>query len=222
MARFEQSEYEKMTYKVHSIPKGEKVVMAFTDMAMFKEIFYAQDLPTEIDPDDLFRYIAYMYDMFSPMQGIQDLKKRKAQAMSLLNIEPPYTATIDAMLRWKLKPVNRRVITFLMVAYGEDYAIWKYNLEKMGQAMEVEINFEGGDEKATQAAISAEKTKTEILVKVRDEASTAKTRFLQGEKSRELEQDLVTFTLQDSLGIRMEEVVMKVEMGEELFPDIKA
>jgi hypothetical protein len=211
MRRFEDNEFNSMVYNVHVLANKKDILLKFRDLAPFYDVFYAKDLPEELDPDDVFRYICYMYDMGSPAQTIQELKKRKSWAMSMLNNEPPYSKAVDDMLRWKNKAVNRRVITFLMVAYGEDYSMWKYNLEKMHQAMEVEINFEGTDEKSSKDAVQAEKTKTDILSTVKKEAMQSKEAFLQGEKSRELEQDLVAFTLLDSLGIRMEEAVMKYE-----------
>jgi sulfur carrier protein ThiS len=52
--------------------------------------------------------------------------------------------------------------------------------------------------------------------------ASSKKDFLQGEKSKELEEELTEFTLLDSLGIRPEEYIREFEQKGDVFPDIDA
>jgi hypothetical protein len=159
-----------------------------------------------------------MFDPLSPSQNIPDPKKRKVWAMQMIQQEPPYEQIWDSAIRWQIRAVNTRAIVFLMVAGSEKYAMWQYNLGKLLEIMSAEIKLEGEDEKATQAAMSAEKTKNDILKSLTSQISESKKEFLQGETSKELEQEALRFTLSDTLGIRPEEYIQAYEMMGTPFP----
>jgi hypothetical protein len=209
---FDKLDFDKMTYKIYG---NKKTVKDFADFAPYVGEFLRDDLPHGLDADMVFRYLCYMYDPNSPgINQYPDLKRRKAWAMQMFNIEPPYNETIDAMLRWSLKPVNKRAVLFMLVVGGEKYAMWQHLLEKQQQLMEAEINFDDKD------AVMAENTKIEIIKKVNKELIEAKTAFLNGEKSMELEKELMNFTLKDSLGLRPEEYIRNFEREGHPFPEM--
>ena len=87
---------------------------------------------------------------------------------------------------------------------------------------ELEIKLEAEDEVAQAKIVQAEKTRREIINMTMSQIASAKTDFLQGEKSKELEEELTEFTLLDSLGIRPEEYIREFEQNGDVFPDIDA
>lgn len=220
--KFEHNEFNKLKYPIHKIPLGTPVLFEFSDLSKFSIIFAANDLPKKLDPDIVMRYLIYMYDLGSPGQGIPDLKRRKVWALQCLNLEPPYDDVIKDMLNWKIKGVNRRAIYFLMLMGGEQYMVWKSAEEALLRYTELEIKLEAEDEVAQAKIVQAEKTRREIINMTMSQITASKTQFLQGEKSKELEEELTEFTLLDSLGIRPEEYVREFEQTGDVFPEIDA
>jgi hypothetical protein len=215
-SRFDLTEYAKMRYKV----KGEDlggIIHRFSDMAVFKEVFYATNLPEAIDPDELFAYFCYMYDTGSPLRNILDLNKRKAQALLELNIAAPYPEAWMKALRWGLPAVNRRATMFLLVVGGTTYAMWQSTLEELNRLMETTVELDADSEKGKQDAINAVKTKYATMDVMREQIEKYKNDFLQGEASRELDSELMNFSLRSSLGIRPEEWIKNYEDGQPLF-----
>jgi hypothetical protein len=220
--KFEQSEFGKLKYPIHKIPLGTPVLFEFKDLENFSVVFAANDLPKKLDPDIVLRYLIYMYDLGSPGQGIPDLKRRKTWALQCLNIEPPYEQYIVDMLSWKIKGVNRRAIYFLLLMGGEQYMVWKSAEEALLRYTELEIKLDAEDEAAQAKIIQAEKTRREIINMTMSQIAASKNDFLQGEKSKDLEDELTEFTLLDSLGIRPEEYIREFEQNGDVFPDIDA
>ena len=203
-------EFDRMTYRIYG---NKKTVKDFPDMNAYKDVWYAKDIE-DLDPDMVFRYICYAFDPNSPSKNFPDVKRRRTWALQMVNIEPPYSDVIDQMLRWKIKGVNRRAILFMGLIAGERYARWQYYVAKQNEIMEMELDLSSKD------AVDIETKKDTILKNCAIELEKAKEAFLQGEKSAELEQSLMVFTIEDTLGLRMEEVIRKKEMGEDVFPEV--
>lgn len=220
--KFDNKEFDKLKYPIHKIPMDQPVLFEFSDLSKFSVIFSARDLPHGLDPDIVLRYLIYMYDLGSPGQGIPDLKRRKTWAMQCLNIEPPYPKYITDMLSWKIKGVNRRAIYFLLLMGGEQYMVWKSAEEALLRYTEMEIKLEAEDEAAQAKIVQAEKTRREIINMTMSQIASSKNDFLQGEKSKDLEDELTEFTLMDSLGIRPEEYIREFEDKGDVFPEIDA
>jgi hypothetical protein len=205
---FSKEDFAKMTYKVYGNKKSFK---DFPDFMVWQSEFAKDDMGG-LDPDFVFRFLCFMYDPQSPFSVYPDMNKRRSLVMREIEIEPPYAPDIDAMLRFENKGVNHRTILFLMIIGGEKYALWQHLLEKQIKVMETEVNLEDKD------AITAEKTKIEILKTINKEITEAKKDFLMGEKSRELEKELTHFTLQETLGLRPEEYVRNYASSGDPFP----
>lgn len=206
---FSKESFAKMTYKVYGNKKSFK---DFPDFAVWANEF-GKDNMGGLDPDFVFRFLCFMYDPNSPFSVYTDMNKRRALVMKEIGIEPPYAPDIDAMLRFENKAVNQRIVLFLMVVGGEKYALWQHLLEKQVKVMATEINLDDKD------AITAEKTKIEILKTINKEITDAKKDFMAGEKSRELERELTHFTLRETLGIRPEEYVRNYKATGDPFPE---
>lgn len=211
MSTFDKIDFDRMTFKVFG---NKKKIADFEEIKQFRSVFEADDTKG-LDNEMIFRYLCYMYDPNSPLiMNIPDVKRRKPQALQLVNIEPPYSDQIDTMLRWGNKGVNDRAVMFLYIVGGEKYATWQYLLEKQQSVMTAEIDMTDKD------AVTTEKTKMDILKAITKEIDIAKQAFLNGEKSMELEKNLISFTLADSLGIRPEEYVRVFERDGTIFPDV--
>jgi len=161
--KFDSAEFEKLKYPIHKIPMDQPVLFEFSDLSKFSIIFSANDLPKQLDPDLVLRYLILMYDLGSPGQGIPDLKRRKTWAMQCLNVEPPYPKHITDMLAWKIKGVYRRAVYFLLLMGGEQYMVWKSADEARVRESELEINLEAEDEQAQAKIVAAEHTGREII-----------------------------------------------------------
>lgn len=220
--KFDSTEFEKLKYPIHKIPMDQPVLFEFSDLSKFSIVFSANDLPKQLDPDLVLRYLIFMYDLGSPGQGIPDLKRRKTWVMQCLNIEPPYPKHITDMLSWKIKGVNRRAIYFLLLMGGEQYMVWKSAEEALLRYTELEIKLEAEDEVAQAKIVQAEKTRREIINMTMSQITASKNQFLQGEKSKDLDDELTEFTLLDSLGIRPEEYIREFQDKGDVFPDIDA
>jgi hypothetical protein len=220
--KFDSKEFDKLKYPIHKIPLGQPVLYEFSDLSQFTAIFSAPDLPHDLDPDIVLRYLIYMYDLGSPGQGIPDLKRRKVWALQCLNIEPKYGTSITNMISWKIKGVNRRAVHFLVLMGGEQYMVWKSAEEALLRYTEMELKLEAEDEVAQAKIVQAEKTRREIINMTMSQIALAKNDFLQGEKSKDLEDELTEFTLLDTLGIRPEEYIREFEQKGDIFPDIDA
>jgi hypothetical protein len=109
-----------------------------------------------------------------------------------------------------------------MLMGGEQYMVWKSAEEALLRYTELEIKLEAEDEVAQAKIVQAEKTRREIINMTMSQIASSKTDFLQGEKSKELEDELTEFTLLDSLGIRPEEYIREFEQNGDVFPDIDA
>ena len=217
--KFDESEFKKMRYNIRRFNDDEEVLYKFPDLLAYKDVFLANDLGT-LDPDFVLRYLIYLFDKGSPAHNIPDLKKRKAFVISLLgrNLEELAKEETD-MMRWKNKGVNRRAVIFLLLVGGEHYLVWKREQEKLMQLTEKSVELDGEDIETKKKAAETEKIYSDLITRCMDAMATARESFLQGEKEKELHEELTSFTLSDSLGIRPEEWIRVWEESADVFPD---
>lgn len=222
--RFEEHEYKTMRFNIRKLNEDDEVIFKFPELYVYKDVFLANDLGPDLDPDFVLRYLIYMYDLGSPARATNDLKKRKAWAMNELGRNPEsYTKAETDMLFWKNKGVNKRFVLFCLVVGGESYLIWKREEERLLRLTEQTITFDDPsfsiDEK--KKAADTEKLYGQILNDVKKSLNEARNEFLQGEQARELEEELTQFTLKDTLGIRPEEYIRDFEQDGDIFKDVE-
>lgn len=220
--RFEEHEYKAMRFNIRKLNDDDDVLLKFSELMVYKNVFLANDLDG-LDPDFVLRYLIYMYDLGSPARATNDLRKRKAWAMSQLGVMPEqYTAKHMDMLLWRNKGVNRRFVVFCLIVGGENYVIWRRAEENLMRIAEQVIEFDNPafsiDEK--KKAADTQKLYEQILKDVKNTLHEARNEFLQGEQARELEEELTQFTLRDTLGIRPEEYVRDYEVDGDVFKDV--
>lgn len=195
-------ELDTLKYQVHKY--DEDIVSNFPDLNNFRVVFTPENLPEPLDPDLVLKYLVLMYDPGSPGQSIPDLKRRRVWAMQVLNHEPPYPESIDDMLRWKIKEVNKMATMFLFIVGGEKYAIWKQAEAEMLEIIESKVEYNGNDIDEVKTYAEIQKIKRANLSAAAEMLEQSRSEFLQGEKSLELDRELTTFTLLDTLGLEPE------------------
>jgi hypothetical protein len=219
--KFDESEFKKMRYNIRKIAGDEEVIYKFPDLMTYKSVFLANDMG-QLDPDFVLRYLIYMYDLGSPARNIVDLKKRKAYVMQLLDVNlETCDKNVVEMLRWKNKGVNRRAVFFLLLIGGPKYMVWQRELEKLVQVATLNIGLDEESLDDKKKAAETEKLYGVIMKETLDSLERAKNDFLEGEKSKELEDELTAFTLSDTLGLRPEEYVRDFEQEGDVFKGIE-
>jgi len=195
-------ELDRLKYPFHKYE--DDIVSNFADLNSFRVIFTPENLPSPITADLALKYVILMYDPGSPGQSIPDLKRRRVWAMQTLNFEPPYDEAIDDMLRWKIVPVNKMATVFLYIIGGEKYAVWKQAEVEMLEIIESKIEYNGDDIAEVEKYTKIQQLRRTNLTLAAETLEKARHEFLQGEKSLELDRELTTFTLMDTLGLEPE------------------
>jgi len=198
----ESSELDNLKYPFHKYE--DDIVSNFSDLNNFRKIFTPENLPEPLTADLVLKYIILMYDPGSPGQSYPDLKRRRVYAMQVLNHEPPYEDTIDNMLRWKIPMVNKMATMFLFIVGGEKYALWKQAEVEMLEIIESKVEYSGDDLDEAKTYAEIQRIKRQNLSLAAETLEKARSEFLQGEKSLELDRELTTFTLLDTLGLEPE------------------
>jgi hypothetical protein len=82
-------DFSSLKYRIDIIPETEKCIKRFPELMELAHIFdNSSDLPDDVTPDKVLRYLIYMYDPKTPLRThIPDLKKRKTTALQLINVK---------------------------------------------------------------------------------------------------------------------------------------
>lgn len=199
-----ENKYSKMKYRIDRVPSTEQVVFKFPDLAQHGTVFANNfGLPPEITPDFVLRYIILMYSPGSPgIDAYPQLSKRKTWALRELGVEPEmdgsYPQTYNDILLNKNANVRAKIVLFLRLQQPEDWAIMIRAEEILYDLLEMPMPEDAVDQKNHIANIES----------IRKQLSDARTRFMQGETTKALENEITKFLAQDNLGIRPEEYMM--------------
>lgn len=144
-----------------------------------------------------------MYSPGSPgIDAYPQLSKRKTWALRELGIEPEldgsYPQTYNDILLNKNANVRAKIVLFLRLQQPEDWAIMIRAEEILYDLLEMSMPEDAVDQKNHIANIES----------IRKQLSDARTRFMQGETTKALENEITKFLAQDNLGIRPEEYMM--------------
>jgi hypothetical protein len=220
MLKFDESEFKKMRYNIRKFSEEKEVIYEFPDLLSFQSVFLKDDIG-ELDSDFVLRYLIYLFDPESPAKSIPDLKRRKAYVMTLLGRKlEDLTSQEQEMMQWKNRGVNKRAICFLLLVGGEHYLVWKREEEKLMQITERPIQLDADDINDKKKAAETEKIYADLIKSCLSQMSDARNKFLQEEKDKMLQEELTSFTLFDSLGIRPEEYIREYEKNGDVFPNV--
>lgn len=199
-----ENKYSKMKYRIDKIPSSEQVLFKFSDLSQHALIFgNTNGLPEEMSADFVMRYIILMYSPGSPgIEAYPQLNKRKSWALRELGIEPEmdgsYPRAYNDLVLNKLGNVRSKVILFLRLQQPEDWAIMIRAEEMLYNLLELNLPEDPSDQKNHLSNIET----------VRKQLTDARERFMQGETTKSLENEITKFLAQENLGIRPEEYMM--------------
>lgn len=198
------SKFVKMKYRIDRIPSTDQVLFKFHDLSQHATTFgQSIGLPSDITPDFVMRYIILMYSPGSPgIEAYPQLNKRKSWALRELGVEPhedgSYPKAYNDILLNKNANVRAKILLFLRLQQPEDWAIMIRAEEMLYNLLELELPEDPSDQKNHLANIET----------VRRQLSDARDRFMQGETTKSLENEITKFLAQENLGIRPEEYMM--------------
>jgi hypothetical protein len=216
--------YVKMKYRIDKVSASDSVLFKFPDLAQHANVFASEiNLPNNLTADFVMRYIILMYSPGSPGVDIYPmLSKRKTWALRELGIEPhidgSFPTEYNELLLNKNQACRAKIVLFLRLQQPEDWAIMIRAEEMLYDLLSMDLPEEPTDQKNHIGNIES----------LRRQLSESRERFMQGEISKALENDITKFLAQDNLGIRPEEYMMFAPKavaphkakGDQLFPEV--
>lgn len=216
--------YHKMKYRIDKIPMTDQVIFKFPDLMQFANIFASEiGMPQNVTADFVMRYIMLMYSPGSPGIEIYPmLAKRKTWALKELGINPlvdgSFPTEYNELLLNKNQACRAKVVLFLRLQQPEDWAIMMRAEEMLYDLLSLEFPEDPTDQKNHISNIES----------LRKQLSESRERFMQGEISKALENEITKFLAQDNLGIRPEEYMMFAPKGtapskakaDQMFPEV--
>lgn len=216
--------YTKMKYRVDKISASENVIFKFPELSQNANVFASEiDLPQNLTADFVMRYIILMYSPGSPGIDIYPmLSKRKTWALRELGVEPnidgSFPTEYNELLLNKNLACRAKIVLFLRLQQPEDWAIMIRAEEMLYDLLAMDLPVEPTDQKSHIGNIES----------LRKQLSESRERFMQGEISKALENDITKFLAQDNLGIKPEEYMMFAPKGvlphnakaDQLFPEV--
>ena len=216
--------YHKMKYRIDKIPMTDQVIFKFPDLMQFANIFASEiGMPQNITADFMMRYIMLMYSPGSPGIEIYPmLAKRKTWALKELgvnsSVDGSFPTEYNELLLNKNQTCRAKVVLFLRLQQPEDWAIMMRAEEMLYDLLSLEFPEDPTDQKNHISNIES----------LRKQLSESRERFMQGEISKALENEITKFLAQDNLGIRPEEYMMFAPKGtapgkakaDQMFPEV--
>lgn len=205
---FEPEEFRRLSFNVHELPAEESVIDNYGNLKMHPEF---QAKLSFLDQDKVIRYIIYMYDYHTPLQKVPDLYNRKMIAADLSgfikNEEGHYSSFVEAMLMGQNPMVNRMIIKFCILNKGSKYAMIKVSEQRYFSNL-ADILKE--DEDVNNKFVSETR-------KMGEELEKAKQELLNEDNNKILVEDLYSYTEAENLGLRPEDIALKLKNGEQPF-----
>lgn len=213
-------DFSTLKYRIDNIPEGEKCIKHFPELMELAHIFdNSSDLPDDVTPDKVLRYLIYMYDPKTPLRThIPDLKKRKTTALQLINVEADENGEISDGFN-ELCSLNRswsiqRFVHFCMLHDTGNMLIAETNNEVMAKMSEkLLLDVAGG--RANDLKIMRNE-----IDEARIAFEQALDRMLQNEVNMKTI-EYVKFTIrQNTLGIRPEQYIREYAARGNVFTNV--
>lgn len=216
--RFDEEMFTGMRYKIFGMPGDQSVFSVYPELAQRKEMHIkppkAKSWDTEyITGDQILRYIIYLYDPGSPLGGIDNLEERKEEALELSGIDMTatnrYGKYMDMVIGGTLPEFNNAVIAFLRIV--------KMPLWSTMKAAEKLFYY-----KLQQVEDPNSRVKMRDVTTSRKELDQLVDEYFAGATSESLIEKFYDYINQEDVEISVEDVVKKLNAGEEIFPEIEA
>jgi len=153
---FKPEDFKNLKYNCYSVPKEKSLLEAFPELTRYTEF---TDNAHGLGNDKVIRYVAYMYDKYSPLTSEKNLLKRKMIAVSLAGFEmedKKYPEEIEQMMLGRNKHVNRVVCCFVRQQRDLQYTsltmgltMFYDNISQLNKPSENEADMEELNRKST-------------------------------------------------------------------------
>jgi hypothetical protein len=188
----------KLKYRLDEVPEGESVIMHFDDLRKHANAFTFQgDMPPDLSPEFVMRYIILMYSPGTPAQEIPELNKRKAWVLSQLNVRPDkdkkLPESINGLLGNRYQNAVEKIVLFLRINRNMDWAILVAAEQKQSDLL-VQMFTAKED-------VADERTLQQAIKMNRELYDEQMVKFLDGEKSKELSEAVNQYLSEENLGI---------------------
>jgi len=127
---FIKDDFTKLHCNVYNMPIGENPVEYFPLLKAYKEFSKIESERVQLNLEEVFRYIVYMYDMNSPFKKIDDLVKRKIQAAKYAGFEPTlkngvmvFSDIVKSFLNCYDSSFNRMVIRYCRLQRSRKWSL---------------------------------------------------------------------------------------------------
>ena len=180
--------YTKMKYRIDKISASENVIFKFPELSQQAQVFASEiNLPANLTADFVMRYIILMYSPGSPGIDIYPmLSKRKTWALRELGVEPhidgSFPTEYNELLLNKNQACRAKIVLFLRLQQPEDWAIMIRAEEMLYDLLAMDLPEEPTDQKNHIGNIES----------LRKQLSESRERFMQGEISKALENDILS------------------------------
>jgi len=211
-------DFSKLKYRVDQIPDNKSVVMHYPDLGRMAHVFSDQgDMPNELTPDFVMRYLILMYAPGSPfVSDFSELKSRKAKVLGFLNVSVEGKNSLPAhynnLIAFKYTSVVQKAVLLLRLCKNHEWALLRAAEEKQFLLLsQMFTKFDDvQDEKRLQDAIKAN---MEML-------KTLKDSIIEREKSVELDEGVSQYLAEENLGIDPETYIVQYGETSSVFPGI--
>jgi len=209
-------DFSKMKYRVDMIPKNKSVFEAYPELKKYDILTTNLELDG-LDNDFVLRYLILLFGVGSPfVEEYPELTQRKAAILRYLGVEPnerrELPKNIENMATYTNPVVLMKAVMVLRLSKSSDWQIARACEEKMSQLNQKML--------IEQVDVNAEKNLQQTIELNRVQLEKALDRLTEQENSRLLQEGIMSFLADESLGIRPEEYMDYYAQHGTVFPNI--
>tara|TARA_R110000751_G_scaffold79121_1_gene159553 strand:+ start:6340 stop:6999 length:660 start_codon:yes stop_codon:yes gene_type:complete len=130
MMEFVKSDFDNLLCNVSDMPIGEIPTVWFSNLLDYHEFSKIESEKVQLNFEEVFRYIVYMYDMNSPFIKIDDLVKRKITAAKYAGFEAKkdglkmlFSETVKCFLNCEDTSFNKMVIRYCRMQRSRKWSL---------------------------------------------------------------------------------------------------
>jgi Holliday junction resolvase RusA-like endonuclease len=207
---FKASDFDKLTFNVYRLDTTKRGLFDYFPIleTYFKELVDELNDATELDYNVVLKYVIFMYDTRTPLQYIDNILKRKMNAMELAgvpvddsgNFIEAYISSFDGFSF----EVNRIIVKYCRIQRNHDFSELKFYDDTFYSEM---IYAKTESDATKRGKILENITKSKEQIKVLQE------KILMGDNAPRLVNYLLSEVEDDTLGLRPEEIAEKCKLG---------
>lgn len=209
-------DFSKMKYRVDAIPMEIPIASVYPDLKRHPILSSELEL-NGLDNELVVRYLLCLFTKDSPfVEEYPDLLKRKGAILRFLNVVPDaqnkLPQEIVDMTAYKISGVLMRAILILRISKSVDWSIARAAEEKQAQLLERML--------VPTDDVNAEYKLQQTVELNRRQLEESISRILSQENSVRLQEGVMQFMADESLGIKPEEYMDYFANNNTVFPDV--